>query len=123
MRSLFALLLVTTAAFAQTPAAQLAVDDAVRIREFYRLASQIQNQIWPDWSRTPAPLLLVTPDTEFLMHRAEPPEGFKRVEDDLYARPREFPTNLLATFPAFGSPMTTEDGAHPKNTALPTTTS
>ena len=64
MRTLFTLLLVTTAAFAQTPAAQLAVDDAVRIREFYRLASQIQNQIWPDWSRTPAPLLLVTSDTE-----------------------------------------------------------
>jgi hypothetical protein len=50
MRPLFALLLLTTAAFAQTPAAQLDADDAVRIREFYRLASQIQNQIWPDWS-------------------------------------------------------------------------
>lgn len=47
MRPLFALLLLTTAAVAQTPAAQLAADDAVRIREFYRLASQIQNQIWP----------------------------------------------------------------------------
>jgi hypothetical protein len=83
MRPLFALLLLTIAAFAQTPAAQLDADDAVRIREFYRLASQIQNQIWPDWSRTPAPLLLVTPDTEFLMHRAEPPEGFKKVGDEL----------------------------------------
>jgi len=37
-------LLLATAAFAHTPAAQLAADDAVRIREFYRLASQIQNR-------------------------------------------------------------------------------
>ena len=37
-----------TAAFAQTPAAQLAADDAVRIREFYRLASQIQNRLERD---------------------------------------------------------------------------
>jgi hypothetical protein len=121
MRTLFTLLLVTTAVFAQTPAAQLAVDDAVRIREFYRLASQIQNQIWPDWSRTPAPLLLVTSDTEFLMHRAEPPEGFKKVGDDLYARPRQFPTNLLATFPAFGPPSVIVIG-EPKNTTSKTST-
>ena len=120
MRPLFALLLLTTA-FAQTPAAQLAADDAVRIREFYRLASQIQNQIWPDWSRTPAPLLLVTPDTEFLMHRAEPPEGFKKAGDDLYARPRQFPTNLLATFPAFGPPSVIVIG-EPKNTTSKTST-
>jgi hypothetical protein len=121
MRRLFALLLLTTAAFHQTPAAQLDADDAVRIREFYRLASQIQNQIWPDWSRTPAPLLLVTPDTEFLMHRAEPPEGFKKVGDDLYARPRQFPTNLLATFPAFGPPSVIVIG-EPKNTTSKTST-
>jgi hypothetical protein len=81
MRPLISFLLLATAAFAQTPAAQLATDDAVRIREFYRLASQIQNQIWPGWTGTPAPLLLVTPDTEFLTHRAEAPEGFNKVGD------------------------------------------
>jgi len=72
MRPLITFLLLTAAAFAQTPAAQLAADDAVRIREFYRLVSQIQNQIWPDWSRTPVPLLLVIPATEFLTRHAEP---------------------------------------------------
>lgn len=121
MRALFALLLLTTAAFAQTPAVQLDADDTVRIREFYRLASQIQNQIWPHWSRTPAPLLLVTADTEFLTHRAEPPEGFKKVGDDLYARSRQFPTNLLATFPAFGPPSVIVIG-EPKNTTTKTST-
>jgi hypothetical protein len=121
MRPLCALLLLTTAAFAQTPAPRLNLDDAVRIREFYRLASRIQNQIWPDWSRTPAPLLLVTPDTEFLTHYAKPPEGFKKAEDDFYARPRQFPTNLLATFPAFGPPSVIVIG-EPKNTTSKTST-
>ena len=120
MRPLFGLLLLTTA-LCPAPAAQLAADDAVRIREFYRLASQIQNQIWPDWSRTPAPLLLVTPETEFLTHHAEPPEGFMKVGDDLYARPRQFPINLLATFPAFGPPPVIVIG-EPKNTTTKTST-
>ncbi len=121
MRPLITILLLATAVFAQIPAAQLAADDAVRIREFYRLAAQIQNQIWPDWSRTPAPLLLVTPDTEFLTHHAEPPKGFEKAGDDLYARPRQFPTNLLATFPAFGPPSVIVIG-EPKNTTSKTST-
>jgi hypothetical protein len=121
MRPLITFLLLATAAFAQTPAPQLAADDAVRIREFYRLASQIQNQIWPGWSGTPAPLLLVTPDTEFLTHRAEATEGFKKAGDDLYARPRQFPINLLATFPAFGPPSVIVIG-EPKNTTSKTST-
>jgi len=121
MRPLFVVLLLTTAAFAQTSPAQLAVDDVVRIREFYRLASQIENQIWPDWSKTPAPLLLVTPDTEFLTHYAEVPKDFKKAGDDLYARPRQFPTNLLATFLAFGPPSVIVIG-EPKNTASKTST-
>ncbi len=118
---MFTLLLLATVAFAQTPAPQLTADDAVRIREFHRLASQIQNQVWPDWSRTPAPLLLVTPDTEFLTHRTEPPKGFQKAGDDLYARPRQFPMNLLATFPAFGPPSVIVIG-EPKNTTSKTST-
>jgi len=77
MRLLITFLLITTAALAQNAAPQLTADDAVRIREFYRLADQIQNQIWPDWSRTPAPLLLVTPDTEFLTHHTEPTQSLR----------------------------------------------
>src|SRR6266705_6201968 len=121
MRLLITFLLITTAALAQNTAPQLTADDAVRIREFYRLAAQIQNQIWPDWSRTPAPLLLVTPDTEFLTHHAEPPRGFEKTGDDLYARPRQFPTGLLATFPAFGPPSVIVIG-EPENTEAKTST-
>ena len=91
-------------ACAQARTPQIPADDAVRIREFYRLASQIQDQIWPNWSRVPAPILLVTPDKEFLTHDAEPSKDFEKVADDLYARPRQFSTRLLATFPAFGPP-------------------
>jgi len=121
MRLLITFFLITTAALAQNTTPQLTADDAVRIREFYRLAAQIQNQIWPDWSRTPAPLLLVTPDTEFLTHHAEPPKGFEKAGDDLYARPRQFPTNLLATFPAFGPPSVIVIG-EPRNTTSKTST-
>ncbi len=121
MRPLITFWLITTAALAQNTAPQLTADDAVRIREFYCLAAQIQNQIWPDWSRTPAPLLLVTPDTEFLTHHTEPPKGFEKAGDDLYARPRQFPTNLLATFPAFGPPSVIVIG-EPKNTTSKTST-
>src|SRR5512146_1792630 len=100
MRKLLAFLLLSLAATAQ----QLPSEDAVRINEFYRLATQIRERVWPRWSPTPAPLLLVTGDTEFLTHHASPPPDFQKVSDDLYARPRQFPPNLLATFPPFGPP-------------------
>jgi hypothetical protein len=83
---------------------QLPNKDAVRIHEFYRLRSDIAEQVWPNWANTPAPLLLVTNETEFLTHHPATPSDFKKIADDLYARPRQFPTNLLATFPAFGPP-------------------
>jgi hypothetical protein len=123
MRSLFSLstLLLAIAVFAQTPSPQVLVEDAVRIREFYRLASQIQDQIWTNWGQVPAPLLLVTPETEFLTHHPAPPKDFKAVGDGFYARPRQFPTNLLATFPAFGPPSVIVIG-EPKNTSSKTST-
>jgi len=98
MGRILVFVLLTITAVAQ----QLPHEDAVRIAEFYRLAAQIQDQIWPDWSKTPAPLLLVTDKTEFLAHAPAPPKGFTKVAKDIYARPRQFDTHLLATFPAFG---------------------
>jgi hypothetical protein len=121
MLPLFSIVLLAIAAFALSPAEQIPVDDAVRIREFYRLAAQVQDQIWPNWSQVPAPLLLVTPDTEFLTHHPAPPKDFKAVGDGFYARPRQFPTDLLATFPAFGPPSVIVIG-EPKNTESKTST-
>jgi len=95
--------------------------DAIRVREFYRLAARIQAQIWPDWDKVPAPMLLVTDDAEFLTHHPAPPKEFTKVGDDAYARPRKFPTNFLATFPAFGPPAVIVIG-EPKNTESKTST-
>lgn len=122
MRHLIAILLLVLVASAQTPAPQLPPDDAIRIREFYRLAEQVQDKIWPNWSTVPAPLILVTKETEFLTHHGSPPPEFKKIADDFYARPRQFALGLLATFPAFGPPAVIVIG-EPRNTDARTSTS
>jgi hypothetical protein len=99
----------------------LPAQDAVRIGEFYRLAPQIQDKVWPGWSKTPAPLLLVTPDEEYLTHFPSPPKDFQKAGDDIYARTRQFPPNLQATFPAFGYPPVIVIG-EPKATSSQTST-
>jgi hypothetical protein len=102
MAKLLAFLFLAIAAVAQ----QTPPEDAVRVAEFYRLAPQIEDQIWPGWDKVPSPLLLVTDKTEFLTHDPAPPKDFMKVADGFYARPRHFDTHLLATFPAFGPPAT-----------------
>lgn len=120
MRSLLIIALLSTTLLAQGPK-PLPPDDATRIAEFYRLAAQTQDKVWPGWSKTPSPLLLVTPDTEYLTHFPNPPSEFQKAGDDLYARPRQFAPNLLATFPAFGPPAVIVIG-EPANTTAKTST-
>ncbi len=120
MRFLLSLLAITTTLFAQAPK-PLPANDAVRISEFYRLAPQIEDKVWPGWSKIPAPLLLVTSDTEYLTHFPTPPSDFQKVGDDIYARPRQFAANLQATFPAFGFPPVIVIG-EPKATSSQTST-
>ena len=95
------LLAITLSAQASKP---IPSNDATRVAEFYRLADQIQDKVWLGWSKAPAPLLLVTADTEYLTHFPDPPKEFQKAGDDFYSRPRQFSPNLLATFPAFGPP-------------------
>lgn len=121
MRSAIAVLFLAAVGMGQSPLAPIPKDDAIRIREFYRLSSQIQDKIWPGWSSIPAPLLLVTPQVEYLTHHPSAPEGFTELGDGYYARPRQFQTNLLATFPAFGPPSLIVIG-EPANTASKTST-
>ena len=120
MRSLLTALLLSATVFAQA-LKPLPADDAVRVAEFYRLAAQIQDKVWPDWSKTPAPLLLVTSDTEYLTRDASPPKEFQRVGDDTYAHPLQFPPSMQATFPAFGFPPVIVVG-EPSNTQSKTST-
>jgi len=116
MRTVLAILLITSTVLAQMPP-----QDAVRIAEFYQLASQIEDGIWPGWSAIQSPLLLVTPDTEFLVHFPKPPAEFTKVSETIYSRPRQFDTQLLATFPAFGPPAVIVVG-EPENTEAKTST-
>jgi hypothetical protein len=109
MRTFLSILLLATSAFAQAPSREIPLDDAIRIKEFYRLAAQIQDQVWPNWSQVPAPLLIVTPDPEFLTHNPSPPKDFKPIGNGFYTRPRQFSTNLQATYPAFGPPLSNCD--------------
>lgn len=102
MRCLAAFFLLVSLAFGQSVNPELPRKDAVRIREFYRLTPQIADKVWPGWSTTPAPLLLVTNDAEFLTHYPDPPADFKKFGEGFYVRPRHYPANFLATFPAFG---------------------
>jgi hypothetical protein len=55
MRPLMIMLLLAAAASSQVP---ITGNDAIRIKEFYRLAAQIQDNVWPNWSQVPTPLCL-----------------------------------------------------------------
>ncbi len=92
----------------QQPA--LSPGDRVRMAEAYRLASRIQDRVWPHWSGAPFPLLLVTDSLEFLVHHPRPSDDFRSLGNDallesaVFVRKRVYPPNLLATFPLAGVP-------------------
>ena len=121
MRKLASLFVLPSFYLASALAQPLPQADGVRMREFYRLSAAVENDVWPNWSRISAPLLLVTPQGEFLTHYSAPPKGFTRIGDDIYVRPRQFPVNLQATFPAFGPSAVIVIG-EPENTSSKTST-
>ena len=120
MRLFRSSLVLAAVAFAQAATPEVSLDNGIRIREFYRLASQLQNSVWPNWSQAPDALLLVTPDHEFLTHHATP-NGFQPAGKDFVFRPRQFEPGLQATFPAFGNMPVMVIG-EPKNTSSKTST-
>jgi hypothetical protein len=114
---------------ARPAVAQSGLDSIARIRleAAYTLAAQFQDSIWPGLSRAPFGTLYVDSAREFAIGIEDLPGGFARWEGgrvagrEVAVRPREFPPNLLATFPAFsrtpviviGSPEAT----HKRSTA------
>lgn len=116
MKTLCCAAAAVACAFAATPTEKISERNSVRVHEFYRLAEKIQDQVWPGWSATPAPLLLVTPTGEFLTHHPNTPKEFAEAGDGFFVRPRQFPVQLEATFPAFGPPSVIVIGA-PETTA------
>jgi len=121
MRKLASLFVLPLFCLASALAQPLPQEDGIRMREFYRLSAAVENDVWPNWSQIPAPLLLVTPQGEFLTHYSAPPKSFTRIGDDIYVRPRQFPVNLQATFPAFGPSAVIVIG-EPENTSSKTST-
>ncbi len=108
-------------------APSLSTNDRIRIAEAFRIADEIGDSVWTDWSKTPFAILLVTNDYEFLIRHPWPTDDFKFISYDsllqskIYYRDRQFPTNILATFPALDNLSTVVIG-QPENTSSNTST-
>lgn len=82
--------------------------DRIRISEAYRIGEKLQDRLWEGWSTAPFGILFVTDDQEFLIRHPKPNDEFtsigydKLLKSEVFARPRKFQKNFLATFPAFG---------------------
>lgn len=103
--------------------------DRVRLAEAFKVADRIGDQLWPRWSKAPFAVLLVTQAEEFLLRHPKPSADFTKISfdkllnSDVYYRPRKFPTNFLATFPAIdGSMLSTIVVGQAENTWVKTST-
>jgi hypothetical protein len=103
--------------------------DRTRLSEAFRLGDQIGDRIWSGWSRAPFAVLLVTPDTEFLIRHPQPSPDFTKIgydallKSDVFYRKRNFPATYLATFPAIqGSMISTIVVGQAENTSVKTST-
>ena len=101
--------------------------DRVRLAEAFRVGEKLGDDLWAGWSKAPFAVLLVTPDTEFLIRHPRPTNEFTslgydaRLQSEIYYRERKFNTNLLATFPAVAGVSTIVIG-QAENTASKTST-
>lgn len=82
--------------------------DRIRIAEAYRIGERLRNKLWSEWSTAPFGILFITDEHEFLIRHPKPNDEFtsvgydKLLKSEVFARPRKFQKNFLATFPAFG---------------------
>ncbi len=107
----------------------LSAVDRARLAEAFRLGDWIGDRIWPDWSKAPFAVLLVTPEHEFLIRHPKPSSDFSglgydlSLKSDVYYRKRNFPAHFLATFPAIsGSMISTIVVGQAENTSARTST-
>ncbi len=115
--------------FAQDRFPSIPSTDRIRLAEAFRLADEIGNDVWPNWSKAPFAVLLVTPDYEFLIRHPKPSGDFAKLaydpvlKSDVYYRKRTFPKTFLATFPAIeGSMISTIVVGQAENTWVKTST-
>jgi Spy/CpxP family protein refolding chaperone len=89
-------------------APQLREIDRIRLAEAFRLAEAVGDKIWPEWSKAPFAVLLVTPEWEYLIRHPQPSKDFtllgedKLLQSQVWYRKRTQRLELLATFPAVG---------------------
>jgi hypothetical protein len=103
--------------------------DRTRLAEAFRLGDQIGDRVWSGWHAAPFAVLLVTPETEFLIRHPKPSADFTKLgydtllKSDVYYRKRSFPSSFLATFPAVsGSMISTIVVGQAENTWVKTST-
>lgn len=108
---------------------EMARVDRIRLAETFRLADNIGDRVWKNWSRAPFAVLLVTPEFEFLLRHPAPSADFASLgydallKSDVYYRKRTQSTGLLATFPAIsGSMISTIVVGQAEQTAVKTST-
>ncbi|MBQ5948554.1 hypothetical protein [Massilia sp. ST3] len=124
---LFCLLTMHPARGQAVPEPSLPSADRIRLAEAFRLKAWIGERVWPGWSRTIFPVLLVTRDQEFLVGHPAPSDDFRPLGRDallgqeVLVRKRVFPPNLMATFPAVNGISTVVVGQAP-NTDSPQST-
>jgi hypothetical protein len=93
-------------------APRLSDRDRVRLAEAFRVADRVRSEVWPGWERTPMAVLLVADSLEYLVGHPRPTSEFaplghdSMLARDVLARPRRFPPDLLATFPAVAGTAT-----------------
>jgi hypothetical protein len=121
--SILLLFLFTQVVFGQT----LSNIDRIRIAEAFQLGEKFSDKVWKDWSKAPFGVLLVTPETEFLIRHSSPSKDFAEIGDDkllkskVYRRKQFFNPSFLATFPAVGGISTIVVG-QAENTFVKTST-
>ena len=120
-RCALGIVLLAAAAAPRTTTAQTLLHlhpaDRVRLAEGRQLAERVCEGIWPEWGHTEFQVLLVGDSAEFLVAPMRRPSNFAPLGHDamldaeVWTRPRQFPPNLLATFPAVGGVPTVVIGS------------
>ncbi len=108
---------------------KLSTTDRTRLVEVFRLADQLGDRIWPEWSKAPFAVLLVTPEHEFLIRHPQPSTDFQmlgydnELRSNVLYRKRTMSPSFLATFPAIrGSMVSTIVVGQAENTSAKTST-
>jgi len=114
--------------FTQAQQPSIPPTDRIRLAEAFKLADEIGDRVWPNWSKAPFAVLLVTSDHEFLVRHPKPSSSFVKVgydtllKSDVYYRKRNFPVTFLATFPLDNTMISTVVVGQAENTWVKTST-